>query len=153
MTGLNTNAIVDQLVSHAARLGVFDKVNLHEPKSRPPAGLTAAVWFDRLQPHLGDSGLASTSVVSIFMLRIMHSAFAEPQDMIDPRMIDAVDVLFASYHSEFELDGAARNIDLLGEAGTPLSAQAGFLNIDGTIYRVMDVFIPVIISDVWSQNG
>jgi len=153
MTGLNTAALVDELVSKALQLGVFEKVNTHEPKSQPGPGMTAAIWVDRVQPFQQGSGLNSTSVVVLFMFRIYQSAFSEPQDAIDPRVLQATDTLLDKYSGNFTLGGQIREVDLLGEAGTPLSSQAGWLNLDGKIFRVMDVFVPVIISDVWSQNA
>lgn len=153
MTGLNTAALVDELASKAMQLGVFEKVNIHEPKSQPGTGMTAAVWVDHIQPFTQGSGLNSTSVVVGFTLRIYQGAFSEPQDAIDPNVMQAVDTLLDKYSGNFTLGGVVREIDLLGEAGTPLSAQAGWLNIDGKIFRIMDVNLPVIISDVWSQSG
>lgn len=153
MAGLNTASLVDELVSKAMQLGVFEKVNTHEPKSRPATGMTAAVWVDHIQPFTQGSGLNTTSVIVGFTFRIYQSAFSEPQDAIDPRVMQATDTLLERYSGNFTLGGVVREVDLLGEAGTPLSAQAGWLNLDGTIFRIMDVNLPVIISDVWSQNG
>lgn len=151
MAGINTATLIDELASKAMQLGLFEKVNTHEPKSRPPNGLTAAIWVDHIQPFTQGSGLNSTSVIVGFTFRIYQSAFVEPQDAIDPRVMQAVDTLLEKYSGNFSLGGVVREVDLLGEAGTPLSAQAGWLNVDGTIYRIMDVNLPVIINDVWSQ--
>jgi hypothetical protein len=49
------------------------------------------------------------------------------------------------------LGGTVRMIDLLGIDGTPLSAMAGYLQIDRKVYRVMDLTIPVIVNDMWTQ--
>lgn len=151
MTGLNTDAVIDGLVSNAMQLGLFEKVNTHEPKSRPGNGLTVAIWSDTIRPHLQDSGLNITSAVVTFNVRIQTSMLYEPQDLIDPNLIKAVDVLFAQYSGDFDLGGSVRNIDLLGESGATLSAQAGYLNMSGTIYRIVTIVLPVIINDVWNQ--
>jgi hypothetical protein len=42
-------------------------------------------------------------------------------------------------------------VDLLGSAGAPLSAQAGYLNQDGRLFRVMTLTLPIIVNDVWDQ--
>jgi hypothetical protein len=151
MTGLNTAALVDEIASTAMQLGLFEKVNIHEPKSQPGNGMTAAVWVEQIQPIAQASGLNSTSVLVLFTFRIYQSAFAEPQDMIDPNVMRAVDTLLEQYSANFTLSGTVREIDLLGEFGTPLSAQAGWLNVDGKIFRIMDVNLPVLINDVWTQ--
>jgi len=60
--------------------------------------------------------------------------------------------LMTSYAADFELGGNARNIDLLGQTGVQLSAQAGYVEIDNRLFRVMDITIPVIVNDAWAQT-
>lgn len=153
MSGLNTDAMVDGIVSNALQLGLFDQVNLHEPKRSPGAGMTAYVFPDRIQPYSAASGLNATTVVIVFIFRIYQNMLSEPQDNIDPNLIKAVDILMMQYSQEFTLAGQVRNIDLLGEFGTALSANAGYVNLDGKIFRIMDVNIPVIINDAFSQEA
>lgn len=153
MAGLNTRALLDGLVSNALQLGIFDKVNTHEPKAAPGHGLTAAIWSDGIRPVPQASGLNQTSAVSVFSFRIYQNMTMEPQDLIDTYIVEAVDTLFAQLTGDFTLNGEARNIDLLGETGNGLGAQAGYINQDGRIFRVMDITIPIIINDAWSQNA
>lgn len=148
---LNTNNILNAIVSHAMAAGVFDRVNTHEPKNAPGHGLTVAIWADSIDPVSAASGLSVTAARIVFNLRIYSNMLQEPQDAIDPNIIDAVDVLFTAYSGDFELGGSVRNIDLLGQFGSSLSAQAGYINQDGTLYRVMTITVPVIINDAWSQ--
>lgn len=147
----NAGTLVDAAVSHAQALGVFERVNAHEPKNAPGNGLSAAVWAQSLWPVPRGSGLASTTARLVLNVRIYSNMVAEPQDMIDPNVISAVDLLMNAYSGDFELGGNVRNVDLLGQAGVPLSAEAGYLNQDGRIYRVMTITLPLIINDVWSQ--
>jgi hypothetical protein len=151
VTGLNTAAIIDAIVSNALQLGLFDKVNTHEPKALPGKGMTAGVWFEEVEGFSRGSGLNSTSVVVTFQFRIYQNFVSEPQDAIDPKLMDAVDVLFGQYSGDFDLGSSARNIDLLGATGRTLSARGGYINLDGQIFRVFDIFLPVIISDAWAQ--
>lgn len=148
---LGFSSIVDSVASHLATLGVFSKVNLHEPKVAPTDGVTAAVWVQTIAP--ADSGLASTSVRMVLMVRIFVPFVSEPQDAIDPAVVDAVDAVLDAYSEDFTLGGLVRNIDLLGRGGEPLSARAGYLNQDGKIFRFMDVTLPLILNDVWVQEG
>lgn len=147
-----SQAYTDALVSHALSSGHFAQVNEHEPKSRVGTGLTAAVWFTRIRPAPGASGLAATSVVMLFTLRMYLSMTAEPQDAIDPAMLAATDDLMTAYSSDFQLDGMIRNIDLLGEFGQPLEALSGYLDVGGTKHRVTDIFIPLVVNDVFAQE-
>lgn len=142
--------IFDAVVSDAQRSNYFDRVNKHEPKRKPGTGLSAAVWVQNIDP-VQVSGLASTSARIIFMLRIYSNMLKEPQDMIDPNLMKATSNLIRRYHDDFDFGGAIRNVDLLGAFGVALSAQAGYLEIDSTMYRIMDLRIPCIVNDVWAQ--
>ena len=148
---LNAAAIIDAAVSHAQVLGVFETVNAHEAVSPPGHGLHAEIWADSIGPVPAGSGLASTTARAVLNVRIRGSADSQPRDMIDPNMMAAVDTLMNAYSGDFTLGGLVRNVDLLGQAGVPLSARAGYLKQDGKTYRVYDVVLPVVINNVWEQ--
>lgn len=148
---LDTAGILDQLTSHAAKLPSIDRLTRHEPKNAPGKGVTWALFLARLDPAAYGSGLAATTVRVEFTARFYMPMRSEPQDEIDPRILEAVDALFAAYHGDFTLSGKAQAIDLLGKAGTPLSAVAGYLDQDQVMQRIVDVVIPVIVNDVWEQ--
>lgn len=149
---MDVSTILDGLVSHAMASGLFERVNQHEPKNAPGHGLSAAVWADEIEPDPDSSGLASTTGVVTFLIRLYTSMTSEPQDAIDPLMVSAVDTLMTAYSGDFTLSGAARCIDLLGQPGKSLSAKAGYINQDHKIFRVMTITVPVIVNDVWSQE-
>jgi hypothetical protein len=150
---LNTVGILDALVSHAMKLGLFETVNTYESVNAPGNGLHAELWADSIAPVPTGSGLAMTSVRVVWNLRIRGSADSQPRDMIDPHMMAAADALLAAYSGDFTLGGLVRNVDLLGQAGVPLSVRAGYLPQDGKTFRVLDIVLPVIINDVWSQSA
>lgn len=145
------NAIFDQVVSKPMTLGLFERVNGHEPKNAPGNGLTAAVWLDRILSAPAGSGLAATSGVLVFNVRCYTSMLTEPQDAIDPNLAAAAVVTMAAYTGDFDLGGTVRNIDLLGATGQSLSGQAGYLNLDSKLYRVITLTVPAIVNDMWDQ--
>lgn len=145
---VDISGILDKIVSHAMASGLFERVNAHEPKSAPGSGLHCAVWAQRIKPAKG-SGLASLSAHMIFNLRIYTSMLAEPQDAIDPRIMSAVDALMTAYAGDFSLGSTARCVDLLGMEGVPMSAEAGYLQQDSKLYRVMTITLPLIVNDAW----
>ncbi|HZN70566.1 MAG TPA: hypothetical protein VFC00_02615 [Micromonosporaceae bacterium] len=147
---LDLTTLIDRVASHAAATGHFERVNQHEPKSAPGNGLSAAVWVQRVQPHRS-SGLAATSALVTLMLRMYSNMLQEPQDEIDPRIGGAVDAVITALSGDFELGGNARCVDLLGQGNPGVAAQAGYLTIGTTMYRVMDISVPIIVNDVWSQ--
>lgn len=138
--------------SHAQTLALFERVNRHEPKNAPGKGLSAAIWVQRIAPAPNDSGLAATTARIEFRVRTYSSMLSEPQDAIDPNMLAAVIKLLEAYSGDFSLGGTIRNVDVLGQTGEPLGAQAGYINQDGKMMRVMDITLPLIVNDVWTQS-
>jgi len=147
---LGASGILAAVKSHALATGLFENVLGHEPKSAPGNGLTAAVWVQNLRPAVA-SGLDSTSARLQLSVRVYMNMLADPQDEIDTRILAAVDVLMAAYSADFTLGGLVRDVDLLGADGDPLSADAGYLEQDGRLYRVMVVTLPLVVNDLWTQ--
>lgn len=148
---LDSQAILDAIVSHAMALGVFETVNAHEVVSPPGHGLHAEVWANSIAPVAIASGLQVTSALVVWNVRLRGNADAQPRDMIDPHMMAAADVLMNAYSGDFTLGGLVRNVDLLGQTGASLSARAGYLTQGGQTYRIYDITLPVVINDVWEQ--
>lgn len=154
---IDIQAITDALVTHSQLTARFDRVNNYEPKSPPANGLTCAIWAQSLGPYQGMSGLAVTSAYLVMSVRVYMNMIAqsvEQADMIDPVMLTAVNELMISFSGEFELAGAVTSIDLLGQGGESLRAEAGYVQIGGTdggMYRIMTITVPMIIADAWEQ--
>lgn len=147
---VDLRAIRDMVVTHALESGYFERVNTHEPKNSPGNGISAAIWVRSLGP-VKTSGLAQTSGLLVFNIRVTNNMLAEPQDEIDANLLDAVSGLMNLYSGDFELGGNVRNVDLLGMAGVPMSMETGYLNQDGKMLRAMVITLPLIVNDVWSQ--
>lgn len=148
---MDITAILTQIVSHAQKLGVFERVNQHEPKNSPGTGITCAIWNQVIGPYPAGSSIMSTTGRLVFNVRLYTSMLMEPQDAIDPALVTACDLLMTAYSGDFELGGTVKNVDLLGESGTPLSATAGYINIDNKNYRVITILLPLIVNDIWAQ--
>jgi hypothetical protein len=150
---LDVDGIIDGMVSDVASLGHFDRVNTHEPKSAPGRGLTAALWVQRVRAVARVSGLSTTSAYLLFQLRIYSDMLQEPQDGIDPNVIKAVDAVINEYNGDFRLNGTVMHVDILGQHGSPLGAEAGYLKQDNRLYRIVDIALPMVVADVWTQEG
>lgn len=153
MPGFAAQTLFDAIESHALASGLFDSVNTHEPKSAPGGEVHCAIYVARLGPLPAGSGLRQTTGVVTIMARIYVPMIQEPQDKIDPGIVVATDTLMADFSGDFTLGGNARNIDLMGQSGESLSARAGYIQIDQTVFRSMDITIPIIVNDVWTQEA
>ena len=150
---LAVSSIYAQVVSHAKRLGVFNQVLTHEPKAAPGQGLTCSIWLSSLEPVAEVSGLAVTSLRLELSVRIYENFKSQPEDAIDPRLLDAVAKLMETYTGDFQLGDTVMDVDLLGAHGTALRAEGGYLNQDGTLYRIVVMTLPIIVSDVFTQTA
>lgn len=147
------------LLDKGLALGIFDSHSLHEPKSAPGNGLHLAAFGASMEPLAELSGLNSASVRVEFNLCIMRNMFADPPDMIDPETMGAAGRLMNAIANGFTLNGSAHAVDVLGAYGEKLRAQAGYITIGGgaqgggTMFRVMQVFVPVILADCWTLGS
>ena len=153
--GLAFADIMNALAGHSLRLGVFAKVQKHQARNAPGSKVTTELWPQWIGP--ADSGSASTSVKLLVMQRVRVADTTLGSDAIDPTVVHAVDRVMTALTANITLGGLVRCIDLLGQEGSaspggPLHAEAGYLEQDGKIFRVMDIFIPLILNDVWEQS-
>ncbi|MGA5435479.1 hypothetical protein ACPCIZ_12895 [Streptomyces cellulosae] len=150
---LEVSEIYAQVLSHAKRLGIFKRVLAHEPKSAP-LGITCAIWASSYKPVDEVSGLDVTSMRLELTGRIYVEFKAQPEDAIDPRILDATSKLINSLTGDIQLSGVSSvGIDLLGAHGDGLEAKWGFIEIDRKMYRVADLVIPLIIPDIYEQTN
>ncbi len=145
---LPITSIYDAFVSELQRLGVFESVTKHEPKSAPGQGHSVAVMLASVQAEAANSGLNITSARITFWVRVTTNMVASPQDQIDPDMLKVVDLIYEAINGDFDLTTAGvRNVDLMG-----MRTETGYLAQDGKLYRSMVTTIPVIVNDVWTQG-
>lgn len=146
--------LIDALSSYCTKMGIFDSVSTHEPKSSPGrGGVSVSLWIADYQP-IQSSGLNSVSMRLEVMLRIYTSMIQEPMDAIDTNVLGACDALLAAFIGDFDLGvTGVRYIDVFGSDGEGLRAQLGYLNQDSKIFRVMDIFVPILVNDVYTEQA
>jgi hypothetical protein len=149
---MDTAGITAALASHAAALGHFERVNEFEPDNAPGNGLSCALWPDRIDPAVGATGLAATTARILYQVRAYSSTLIAPPDAIDAAMLRAVDDLMSAYTGDFTLGGLIKQVDLLGQHGIPLAAQAGYIDQDDRKLRVVTITVPVVVNDAWTQS-
>lgn len=148
---LDCEALMNAIVSSALATGCFENVNMHEPEGNVGT-YTAALWLQAITPARGGSGLNATSVRAEFTLRIYSNMIAAPKDEIDPQLASTTAAVLTALSGGFSIGDTVREVDLLGEFGKPLGAQAGYLNLSTALYRIMDLTIPVVVDDVFDQT-
>lgn len=153
MTALSLRDIQEQLVSHSERLGWFDHVAIGDIESAPAGGLVCAWTIDGFVPDPSTSGLNTTSVIVIATARIYRNQTAHPNEGVPVAVLEAVDDFIESLHTDLKLDRDDSTVDLFGFGQNRMGANAGLLEFNGTIYRFVDVTIPILVKDVWTQQN
>lgn len=139
-------ALFGEMTSVAQTLGVFDRVNSHEPENTPGRGISCTITLAEIAADPDKSGMASVSGTVTFTARLWSSMMQRSLDAIDPNLLGAVSALLGAYAGGFTLNGTVRNVDLLKLRATP-----GYVPFEGKEMRVVEITVPVIINDLWSE--
>ena len=139
-------ASLQTLHSHLATSGFIPGgVQIGEPKE-PVKGIFAAVY------------MVSASVVGLFLdggteelhvvnVRLYEDMKAEPQEDIEFRMAKAVSEITSDFIADYTLGTEVRHIDIGGINGTPMSAEWGYTDLGGLMYRTVDITVPLTVDD------
>jgi hypothetical protein len=160
MTAPNANISVGDLqqkiMSLAMASGEFVSIAGHEPVNPPENGLTGGLWLQHIGPARDVSGLSETAARVEFLLRIyIPTAGTSPDqlDSIDPSIGTATAIVIGALSGDFTLDGEVFAVDLLGAWGAPLDGRAGWARVGEQQVRVMDITVPLILDNVWTQGS
>lgn len=158
MATVDTYELVDAVSSLYQRTGLFEACLKHEPKKAPtgPAGgFIAATYADRWIPVAQRSGLQKTGMLLALKGRIYRPFIAQPEDDIDPDMLARVDAIHREFNANltlgFDRGTYGIELDLLGDFTTGVSTVLGYINMDGTIFRVADTAIPIFVPTYYPQ--
>lgn len=144
--------LFSKLTSHAKSLGVFDRVDSREPVNKPVGGLACAFWLNDYRPVPAGSGLTATSMVLDVRATVFCPLNKRPASEVEVAVLYATHRLMKVLSGDFELSSVVRNIDLLGQTGTAMHADFGYLEYDdGAWYRIGEIRLPLIINDVYEQ--
>ena len=139
---------LSKVTSALKALGIFDGVATVEPK-KPTNGLQAAVFAASIQPAEQASGLNAASGRYVFTLRIYTDMLKEPAHRIDPELVATVDKVFDALMGGFTLGDTVLEIDVFGRHGEQLRAEYGHIEVNGTMERIVDITLPLIIDNTW----
>ena len=138
--------IRDKIRDHLMASGAFGAVDGHQPLNQPTNKVTAAIWAGPVDVSRYQSGMASTKLRLIVFVTI-YVPLEDPLDTVEASVVDSVIIVMSLLHGDFDLGSQVECVDLLGAADTPVSAQLGYVRIDGRDYRTATVTVPIILSD------
>jgi hypothetical protein len=141
---------VDNIVSKLQAMNQFSSVLDYEPKAPPAGDFVASVWLLSAMPIAEASGLDKASLIYVLRVRIYHSiVLNEPVD--DKGLLERADNIYDDFLGEFDLGGTIRAIDVYGMYGQSMTMQTGYIDVGGTMFRIADIDLPVIVNDVSTE--
>lgn len=155
----NMDRILAMVRSIPKRLAIFETVDGHEPKSAPETkGLHCFSWAGPVKTAASASSIASAAVVAYFNVRMQINALNPQGGMnnMDKLLLRATGKLFNAYIGHFRLtdhndNKLVRMVDIMGAYGPGLNMQPGYLNADGTIFRVGVITLPLVLNDEYDE--
>ena len=140
------------LKTQAETSGLFQRVLGHEPRSAPGGGFSYALWIASVTPIPGLGGLAATDGRVEIQARIYVPFLEKSEDQIETDLLRRVLQMIGFYSGEFTASSTIYAIDLQGMHGGPLEAGTfGYIDLGGTICRIAELTIPVLIDNLWTQ--
>lgn len=138
-------ALFTAIQSYAEELGIFTNVDLHEPWNAPGNRLFCSINLGTVRPVMS-SGLAAVSLQVVLVVRVWSSALQKPLDGIDPEILSAACSLMGAFSGGFTLGGTVRDVELLA-----MSAQPAYVDFEGKPFRVIEVTVPIVVNDTFTE--
>jgi hypothetical protein len=144
-------AIQKALATHVKALGGIERVQEFDPTNAPGKGITACLVAMSGDPR-PPTGLAASALKLVWTVRFLMPP-SQPLGSVDPKLMGKAGNLITRLAADLTLGGLARVIDLRGMAGTSIEVRFGWVEIGGTLYRLLDVIVPLIINDVFPESA
>jgi hypothetical protein len=132
--------------SIAQTLSLFQAVDTHEPENAPGTRLYCSIVLGPMRAVAAASGLASVSGEITLIIRVWSWAMQRPLDDVDPEVLAAMAALISGLAGQFTLGGSIRNVDLFSLVAAPAWAE-----FEGKQFRVMELPVPMVINDMFSE--
>ena len=146
----NIKNSLDAIASHISRTGYVNDVRIGEPTSPPDAvdKMHAAIYMT--SASVAELTLSTTIELHVVTVRLYRrAAFGQGDDagQVESEMALALSQISSNLIGEFDLGGTLRAIDSGGQYGTGYSATWGYVQLSSTVYRIIDITIPLIVDD------
>ena len=150
----NIKTTLDVVSSHISRSGYVNDVRIGEPVAPPDATykMHAAIYM----ASAGVVGLTLSNTVEVHLVTVRlyrRAAFGQGDDagQVEAEVALAVSQISSNLIGEFDLGGTTRNIDVAGQYGQGLTATWGYVTLGQTVFRTVDLSVPLVIDDSATQ--
>ena len=144
----NIKSTLEAVQSHILSSGYAREiVSIGEPKQPPQGGDSSfrfAIFMD--SSEVVETTLAQSIEKVTVTIRIYLNMLAEPVDRIELQMAEVVSELGSTLMGDFSLGDTVRSIDF-GQYGGGFAATWGYGDLGGTMFRIADFSLPLIVDD------
>lgn len=135
---------LEAMLSHISSGGYVRSSQIGEPKTPSEAILSVAVF-------MADSAIVATTLqdtieihtVTVRLYKKME--FTEPGEAAEFELARVSAEIASSFMGAFDLDGTIRNVDVAGQYGQGLTSIWGTIDLGATVFRVVDILVPMIV--------
>tara|TARA_Y100000310_G_scaffold326348_1_gene391138 strand:+ start:2279 stop:2734 length:456 start_codon:yes stop_codon:yes gene_type:complete len=126
--------------------GYFQTVYVGEPKQPIKAEKVSAAIF---MANVAVTKLTLNSTIERHQVtvRIYRDALAEPQADTEYMLAEVVQKIVEDLAGDYDLGATIRAIDFAGMEGAGLRTDWGYLDIGGSMYRIADISLPLVVDD------
>lgn len=150
----NIKATLDAISSHISKTGYVNDVRIGEPVSPPDATdkMHAAIYM----ANAGVVALTLTNTIELHMATVRlyrRAAFGQGDDagQVEADVALAVSQISSNLIGEFDLGSTVRNIDIAGQYGQAINATWGYVTLGNTVFRTVDLAVPLVVDDSATQ--
>jgi len=150
----NITNTLNAITSHISSSGYVNDVQVGEPVSVPDANdrIFAAVWMT--SATVAEVTLSNTIELHVSNVRLYkRAAFGQGDDSgdVERELAIAVSQISSNLIGEYDLGESIRNIDVAGQYGGGLTATWAYVQIGQTVFRTVDLVVPLIVDDSATQ--
>jgi hypothetical protein len=134
--------------TYVQKLGLFQTVQIGEPKSPPGQGIHAAIFMTSVSVNMVYAGgdTRENHVVTVRVYKDMLAENYEPQQNLESDLASVLSKLMSNLLGDTDLESTVMSIDAAGMDGSSMNANFGYVDVGGSMYRIVDVTVPLIVN-------
>ena len=144
----NIGDTLQAMRTYVQDLGLFQTVQIGEPKQPPGQGLHAAIFMESVGISLIYAGgeTRESHVVTLRVYKDMLAEQTDPLNNLEIEMASVVSTLMSNLLGDTDLESTVMSIDAAGMDGTSMAGSFGYIEISGVMYRIVDIAVPGIVN-------
>jgi|TARA_Y100000310_G_C20571592_1_gene758317 hypothetical protein len=141
--------------TYVQNLGLFQTVQIGEPKQPLGQGFHAAIFMNSVSISMVYAGgdTRENHLVTLRVYRDMLAEQSDPQLNLESEIAVLLSKLMENILGDTDLESTIMSIDAAGMDGSSMSATFGYVDVGGSMYRVADISIPMIVNGSATLSG